>query len=60
METTLTVTLIGGLVTGLAILANKFKCYITRTSDGNINITVGLLVKPLPTNDKRSNRFINS
>ena len=54
METTLTETLIGGLRTALTILANKFKCYINRTSYGNVNITVGLLDKPLPTNDKNA------
>ena len=52
MDATLTVTLIGGLITVLTIFANKLKCYINRTSDGNINITVGLLDKPLPTNNK--------
>ena len=46
METTLTVTLIGGLITVLTILANKFKCYINKLSDGNINVSVGLFDKP--------------
>ena len=54
METTLIVTLIGGLITVLTILANKFKCYINRTSDGNINNTAALLDKPVPTNDKHA------
>ena len=54
METTLTVTLIGGLITVLTILANIFKCYINRTSDGHVNITVGLLDIPLPTNDNNA------
>ena len=52
MDPTITVTVIGGLITVLTIFANKLKCYINRTSDGNINITVGLLDKPLPTNNK--------
>ena len=54
MDTTYTVTLIGGLIPVLTRLANKFKCYINRTSDGTVNITVGLLDKPLPTNDKNA------
>ena len=54
MDATLTVTLIGGLITVMTIFARKYKFYINRTSDGNVNITVGLLDKPLPTNDKNA------
>ena len=59
MDPTITVTVIGGLITVMSILARKYKFYINRTSDGNVNITVGLLDKPLPTNDKNAYFFIN-
>ena len=52
MDPTITVTLVGGLKTLMTIVARTYKFYINRTSDGNINITVGLLDKPLPINDK--------
>ena len=54
MDPTITVTVIGGLITVMSILARKYIFYINRTSDGNVNITVGLLDKPLPTNNKNA------
>ena len=54
MDPTITVTVIGGLITVMSILARKYKFYINRTSDGNVNITVGLLDNPLPINDKHN------